>query len=113
MSVSPYQFEPIKKIEKEKSDDEWEDIEDDDSEEEISNELTDLDISKKSTRLTCDVNVWCKCSHCHVMTVSRECLCCTEIDEIKFQKLSKGMIFFNFIFSLEQKVNSYFSFVCE
>lgn len=87
-SVEPYSFEPLKKelnrIEKSlkkkvkvRSDE----------------ELVDLCSGEK--RKDADVSRWCKCKHCKRMETSRECLCCTEIDEIKYKKLSGNeMLFF-------------------
>ena len=30
---------------------------------------------------------WCDCGNCKVMPTSKECLCCTEVDEIKYFRL--------------------------
>ena len=89
MSINTYQFEPVRKY-KEKtnltSDYEWEDIEDGlDTSEDVGENPADRVYSEPLT--------WCICSACKTMPVNRECLCCTEIDEIKFKKLSDGMIF--------------------
>ena len=94
MSVSPYQYEPINKNYKKKSegsDDEWEDINEESEDEQT--ESADLDGQNLDSlkRLECSPSVWCKCNCCKTMPVNRECLCCTEIDAIKYNKLSEGM----------------------
>ena len=65
--------------------------------EENSNEIRNLG----KIRLEIDVRLWCncKCSFCKIMPVNRECLCCVEIDEIKFKKLSDGMYVLRFLFN--------------
>ena len=91
MSISPYQYEPINKNynkKSEDSDDEWEDIDEESEGEQTAS--ADLD-EEKLKRLECSPSVWCKCNCCKTMPVNRECLCCTEIDDIKYNKLSEGM----------------------
>lgn len=94
MSVVPYQYEPVKKkIFKEKNDssDEWEDV--DEMAEEVDVNTEEIAENLKAlNRVEMNISTWCKCSHCKIMPVSRECLCCVEIDEIKYKKLSEGIL---------------------
>lgn len=84
MSIAPYQFEPIKQEKEANSDSEWEDIEDVESDTELEGRIVTLNRSEG------DPSRWCKCDMCETMPVNRECLCCAEIDEIKYKKLSDG-----------------------
>ena len=78
------------------SDDEWEDVSDSEKEIEILQEATE-EIEEKMSTLNrvdmADATQWCKCNSCSTMPVNRECLCCTEIDEIKYKKLTDGTFF--------------------
>ena len=86
MSVLSYQFEPVetkKSGRQDSSDRGWEDIE------ELDENKPDTSVSLlKLNRITCELSVWCKCSCCATMPVNRECLCCVDINDIKYQKLS-------------------------
>ena len=92
--VLPYQFEPEKKhIKTNSSDDEWEDVNSSDD-----NEVDEVELEQHLSTLNrtlADKSVWCKCEECEAMPVNRECLCCHEIDEIKYKKISNGKSFFN------------------
>ena len=70
--------------------DEWEDVEDIDDDKQICDKLNE--ISVKQSRLELPREQWCKCGYCDVMPINKECLCCTEVDDIKFKKLSKGLL---------------------
>ena len=113
MSVLPYQFEPEKKKHSKKgegddSDDSWEDVE---SENDIVDETRENELETNLTtlnRIQLGVKVWCKCGECKTMPVNRECLCCHEIDDIKFKKLSDGkVLFLIFIFSCKHICSCY------
>ena len=87
MSISPYQYEPkSRKI----SDSSWKTLsdEEEESESELETNLTVIN------RLSKDVYTWCKCFECKNMPVNKECLCCTEIDEIRLKKLDEGKEFY-------------------
>ena len=87
MSISPYQYEPkSRKI----SDSSWKTLsdEEEESESELETNLTVMN------RLSKDVSTWCKCFECKKMPVNKECLCCTEIDEIRLKKLDEGKEFY-------------------
>ena len=59
---------------------------------EVIEATTDLEEHlQRLSRIDSKPSVWCKCKYCKTMPVNWECLCCVEIDEIKYKKLSKGM----------------------
>ena len=61
--------------------DEWEDIEE--------NGAPDVEeILESSSREKMEVDQWCKCDNCVKMNVSRECICCEEIEEVRHSKES-------------------------
>ena len=112
MSVLPYQFEPSKKISNKSGDsnDEWEDVSDDDGEVAPLEE----DIEQLENRMSvlnrvdvADTTQWCKCNSCSTMPVNRECLCCTEIDEIRIKKLTDGMFY-----KISIIIHNYYSQLC-
>ena len=77
MSVSPYQFEPVKKKKKSDSDDEWEDIEDVEGDDEVVEVTADLEEHlQRLSRIDSEPSGWCKCKYCKTMPVNQECLCC-------------------------------------
>ena len=84
MSVEPYQFEPTKKHLDSDSSDGWEDNENNENQEQIDN------VTGTTDRLTLSAQEWCQCSNCVPMSVNCECLCCVEIDDIRFNMLSPG-----------------------
>ena len=45
------------------------------------------------SRLSQDVQDWCSCGHCQVMPTEKECVCCTEIDAIKYFHLQGELVF--------------------
>ena len=47
-----------------------------------------IDNCQTEKRKNVEVERWCKCNGCKKMKTNRECLCCVEIDEIKYKKLS-------------------------
>ena len=42
----------------------------------------------KNARSISDIKTWCKCGKCKLMPTEKECLCCTEIDAIKYFHLN-------------------------
>lgn len=47
-----------------------------------------IDTCQTQKRRDVEVDRWCKCGLCVKMETNKECLCCVEIDEIKYKKLS-------------------------
>jgi len=86
MSVQPYSFEPLKKeldkIEKNLKHKNKQAIEDE--------EL--IEICTKERRTNVEAIRWCKCGYCEKMETDKECLCCHELDEIKFKKISGKIV---------------------
>ena len=88
MSISPYQFQPQNR---KNSDSSWKSVSeaDDESETELEANLAAMN------RLTNNVSVWCKCDFCKKMPVNKECLCYTEIDDIRLKKLDEGELYYH------------------
>ena len=38
----------------------------------------------ENNRTATNLHEWCKCGQCKPMPSQKECLCCTEIDEVKY-----------------------------
>ena len=48
----------------------------------------DEEIEGLDKRTASSVNTWCHCGHCKLMPSEKECVCCTEIDAIKYFHLN-------------------------
>ena len=48
-------------------------------------EVVPLEHSKP--RSSENLNTWCQCGRCKALPTTQECLCCIEIDEIKYHHL--------------------------
>lgn len=97
-AVVPYSFEPVARNRKDNEDtdsedDGWETVSENEIDPQEDNEISNVDLEECLNNLS-RVNLksadWCKCDECKVMPVSRECLCCAEVDKIKIKKLTPG-----------------------
>ena len=77
VSILGFQFEPEFENEEE--------IEEPESYKEAEDE--ELNCSDRQQE---NIRDWCSCENCDVMPSRKECVCCLEIDEIKYFKL-EGM----------------------